>query len=316
QALNQWDTSNITDFYRMFYDAHDFNQSLNNWDVSSASNMSFMFGSTINFNQPLNNWDVSNVSNMSGMFGSTVNFNQPLNTWDVSNAYDMSSMFSGADSFNQPLNNWDVSNASDMSRMFATTYNFNHSLDNWDVSNVTDMQFMFFNAESFDQSLGAWNVSNVSDMLGMLSFSDLSTTNYDSTLINWASQNLQNDVELHALNINYCSGATARQSIINNFDWSIYDASVDPSCRAQNSVTKNNLIVYPNPAKNEISLSVEKTEIKTIQISNIYGSTIRSIKGIDKSKFSLNVQDYARGMYFIKITTSDGNVQLKNVILK
>ncbi|WP_299114840.1 BspA family leucine-rich repeat surface protein [uncultured Winogradskyella sp.] len=316
QPLNQWNTSNITNFYRMFYDAHDFDQSLNNWDVSNASNMSGMFSSTINFNQPLNNWDVSNVSNISGMFGSTVNFNQPLNNWDVSNVSNMSGMFSSTVNFNQPLNNWDVSNVSNMSSMFSGADSFNQPLNNWDVSNVSDMRHMFFNSESFNQSLGSWDISNVSDMLGMLSFSGLSTTNYDSILIGWASQNLQTNVELHALNINYCSGAAARQNIINNFNWSIYDASVDPSCRVQNSIKKNNVTVYPNPAENEISLSVEKTKIKTIEISNIYGNTIRRVKGLDASKYTLNVQDYARGFYFIKITTSDGKVQVKNVILK
>ncbi|MHA1821174.1 MAG: hypothetical protein ACTSVC_11920, partial [Promethearchaeota archaeon] len=53
----------------------------------------------------------------------------------------------------------------------------------------------------------------------------LSTTNYDNLLIGWSQLNLQHDVSFDAGNSKYSAGqaATARQNIINNFNWTISD---------------------------------------------------------------------------------------------
>ena len=50
---------------------------INNWDVSNVTNMYGMFYGASSFNQPLNNWDVSNVTDMWSMFDGAVSFNQP-----------------------------------------------------------------------------------------------------------------------------------------------------------------------------------------------------------------------------------------------
>ena len=51
---------------------------LNNWNVSNVTNMYGMFWGAESFNQPLNNWNVSNVEDMEGMFAGAQSFNQPL----------------------------------------------------------------------------------------------------------------------------------------------------------------------------------------------------------------------------------------------
>jgi len=50
---------------------------------------------------------------------------------------------------------------------------------------------MFKQATSFDKNLGGWDVTNVTDMTEMFSGVTLSTANYDSLLIGWAAQNVQ-----------------------------------------------------------------------------------------------------------------------------
>ena len=66
------------DSWRMFRDAHSFNQPLNKWNVSNVETMTRMFRNAHSFNQPLNKWNVSNVTDMHRMFDAATSFNQPL----------------------------------------------------------------------------------------------------------------------------------------------------------------------------------------------------------------------------------------------
>ena len=198
ENISLWNTSNVTNMYRMFADATRYDKPLNTqyisaginpyiqtpytaWDVSGVQNMSYMFAGAINFNQPLNNWDVSSVTNMSVMFSSTNAFNQPLNNWNVSNVTTMTGMFLQANNFNQPLNNWNVGNVTTMRAMFQQAVKFDQNIESWDVGNVTDMNSMFSLAIAFNQPLNNWNVSDVSNM--DLMFSD--ATAFNQPLNNW-----------------------------------------------------------------------------------------------------------------------------------
>jgi len=62
-------------------------------------------------------------------------------------------------------------------------------------------------------------------MFSMFSGVTLSTLNYDSLLIAWSVLPLQNISSFHAGNSKYSPGlaATARQNIITNFGWIIFD---------------------------------------------------------------------------------------------
>ena len=77
-----------------------------------------------------------------------------------------------------------------------------NNIGNWDVSGITDMYNAFYDAAY-----------------------PLNTTTYDALLIGWASQNLQNNVALNMGNSQYSSGAaaTARQTLVNTYSWTITD---------------------------------------------------------------------------------------------
>ena len=72
--ISTWDTSNVTNMERMFYDtniAYADSDYFSSWDVSSVTNMAEMFRniSGINWsNQDISSWDVSSVTDMSAMF--------------------------------------------------------------------------------------------------------------------------------------------------------------------------------------------------------------------------------------------------------
>ena len=168
-GIGSWDTSKVTTFERMFYNADNFNEDISKWDTSSVTNMSRMFCQAWIFNQPLDKWDTSNTTNMSGMFDGANEFNEDISGWDTSRVVDMSRMFWSAKNFNQPLDSWDTSRVTNMSRMFWSAKNFNQPLDSWDTSSVTNMSRMFHSAKSFNQNLSAWGdkLDKVKDMSSM-----------------------------------------------------------------------------------------------------------------------------------------------------
>ncbi|MFX1477406.1 MAG: BspA family leucine-rich repeat surface protein [Promethearchaeota archaeon] len=226
QDISSWDVSSVTDMESMFQSAIAFNQDIGSWDVSSVTDMSDMFRDAINFNQNIGSWDTSSVINMGGMFYEANAFNQDIGSWDVSSVTSMYEMFWNADSFNQDIGSWDVSSVTKMSYMFGYTDSFNQDIGSWDVSSVTGMVYMFGLADAFNQDLGSWDVSRVTNMLHMFLFVTLSTANYDSLLIGWASlPSLQSGVVFTGGYSQYSpAAAIARQTLIdppNN--WSITD---------------------------------------------------------------------------------------------
>ncbi len=223
QDISGWDVSSVTTMQSMFQQATAFNQDLDNWDVSSVTNMQSMFQQATAFNGALDGWGTTtgNVQNMVLMFRQATSFNQPLNNWDVSNVMNMESTFWEATSFNQNLDNWDVSNVTNMLRMFRQATAFNGSLNGWGTktSSVTNMSEMYFLATSFNQDLGAWTISNVTTMFNILFGTSLSVQNYDNTLIGWAGQTVQPNVNLNDISARYCAGESARTSLMNDDGW-------------------------------------------------------------------------------------------------
>jgi surface protein len=142
----------------------------------------------------------------------------------------MNGMFYNATSFNQPIGGWVVSSVTDMSGMFNNATSFNQDIGTWDVSSVYSMGSMFANATSFNQDISAWNVSSVNNFDSFMSGKtnlDYSSTNYDNILNSWSILTLQPNITLDMGTIEYTSvGSTARQSIIDNYAWTINDGGL------------------------------------------------------------------------------------------
>ncbi|QVK09447.1 BspA family leucine-rich repeat surface protein [Mycoplasma mycoides] len=75
-GIEHWDTSNVEDMSKMFFEAKNFNQSIGKWNTSNVTDMNFMFYGAENFNQDISKWDVSNVNDMSGMFYNATSFDK------------------------------------------------------------------------------------------------------------------------------------------------------------------------------------------------------------------------------------------------
>lgn len=167
--ISNWNTSEVTNMSRLFYNKSDFNEDISRWDVSNVSNMDLMFSGASIFNGDLSKWDVSNVTDMSNMFSYADCFNSDISNWNVSKVVNMRNMFHEAKTFNFDLNRWNVSNVVDMNSMFSFALSFNGNVCDWKINENARMERMFWCAEAFKQNLSNWDIKN-KNTRGMFSF--------------------------------------------------------------------------------------------------------------------------------------------------
>lgn len=227
-SIDQWGDIVWASMERSFYGCS--NLVINATDspnLTNVNSMRYMFTGASSLNQDIGNWNTSSVNDMSFMFQGASAFNQDIGNWNTSSVTDMTNMFLVATSFNQDLN-WDTSNVTSMAGMFNGATVFNGNISSWNTSNVTNMNGMLQFCPAFDQNLGAWNVENVNSMnVFLANGASLSQANYDALLIGWSAQNLQPNINFDAGSSSYCSGASAKASIISNFGWAISDNGID-----------------------------------------------------------------------------------------
>ncbi len=75
----------------------------------------------------------------------------------------------------------------------------------------------------------------------MLSGSGISTANYDAILQGWSVQTVQNNINLGAGGLFYCNAEAERQSLIDNFGWTIEGDAVDPNCSPSCFINDGNI---------------------------------------------------------------------------
>ena len=208
-----------------------YNSTVQNWDVSNVTNMSnFSYYGT--WRNKISTWDTGNVTDFKNFLRSNTRFDNgadlaDMDNFDVSSATDMSWMFNRATKMaNVYIGSWDVSNVTSFNTFCNPLIMTNSGLENWNISNASN--FSQFNAYGqTDISLANWTPINMTTASAfMLNNSTMSTSNYDATLISWASQTLQSNVSINFGNIQYTLGGAAeaaRNTLINTYSWTITD---------------------------------------------------------------------------------------------
>jgi surface protein len=86
--ISGWDTSNITDMYRMFRGATAFDQDIGGWDTGGVANFREMFRSASSFDQDISSWDFTGCNGRNDLRDffrnaqlSTSNYNALLVRW-------------------------------------------------------------------------------------------------------------------------------------------------------------------------------------------------------------------------------------------
>ena len=93
--VSNWNTSNVTNMSRMFYETAIETLDVSNWNTSNVTNMSQMFYlSPLLSTLRLSNWDTNNVISMDRMFMDCSNLTTlDISGWNTSNVTNMDGMF-------------------------------------------------------------------------------------------------------------------------------------------------------------------------------------------------------------------------------
>lgn len=76
----------------------------------------------------------------------------------------------------------------------------------------------------------------------------------------------------------------------------------------------DNFSMYPNPARNELNLSVKNgLAINEIKVFDLNGRTVKSVQSGFESEIQINVSDLTTGVYMIDIKTEEGTATSKFV---
>ncbi len=81
-------------------------------------------------------------------------------------------------------------------------------------------------------------------------------------------------------------------------------------------IVLDNMQVYPNPTKDEITVQINGTEkVSKIALYNISGSVAKEINVPDGSPSSISISttEIASGVYFIKVFTLDNSILVKKL---
>jgi hypothetical protein len=74
--------------------------------------------------------------------------------------------------------------------------------------------------------------------------------------------------------------------------------------------------VYPNPAREKISIQTSRSTISKIELFNLVGSLVHSNAGLRIANTSVDVSSYAPGLYSVRIYLEDGSTEVKKIIVE
>ena len=77
----------------------------------------------------------------------------------------------------------------------------------------------------------------------------------------------------------------------------------------------NNVIIYPNPANDIVSIKLQTQVMEHLKISDVKGSILYA-ETLQSNQKQLNTSSFAKGMYFITITTKQGAKFVKKLMIK
>jgi hypothetical protein len=84
-----------------------------------------------------------------------------------------------------------------------------------------------------------------------------------------------------------------------------------------NSISGDNIHVYPNPANDMITLSgFEAGQLHNVQIADLQGNAIQAFEANSHESVNLNINSLPAGLYFVKITDAEGKLTAVKKITK
>jgi hypothetical protein len=87
---------------------------------------------------------------------------------------------------------------------------------------------------------------------------------------------------------------------------------------ANTSFGLNNIAIYPNPAHNSVQISLQNTGelMESVRIYDVLGKAVYYSANLNNSQLSLDVSNYAKGVYLVEITSESQHKMIKKLIIE
>lgn len=135
------------------------------------------------------------------------------------------------------------------------------------------------------------------------------STQWKNASIDLSTYSTSNHVDIKIVNVTDGGNALYIDSLkLGNFDFGTLPSSVN---EIEN---QNSLLLYPNPAQNEITVkfaSQNAAKITDIEVTNLLGEKVLHLGQLNVSETTLNTSSLPVGMYLIKVTAAGNYSQLK-----
>jgi uncharacterized repeat protein (TIGR01451 family) len=81
---------------------------------------------------------------------------------------------------------------------------------------------------------------------------------------------------------------------------------------------EGNLIMFPNPANNQVSISVQNTNevLESVTIFDVVGKAVKKVSGISAAQANLDISALSNGMYIVEIHTENDVVQIRKLVIQ
>lgn len=76
---------------------------------------------------------------------------------------------------------------------------------------------------------------------------------------------------------------------------------------------RDNVALYPNPSSNSVTIASSESNLKNITIIDLSGKIVKSVDTSNAST-SLDILNFSKGIYIVKITLDNGNVVTKKLV--
>ena len=301
--ISKWNVSAVTDFSSLFTGIGGaiFHENLNEWETSNVTDMTRMFYNCTNVSVLINEWTTSNVTSLNNAFYSCYYFIDDLSGWDVGNVTDMDSTFMYALSFNGNIEGWEVGKVTTMYNMFHTANYFNRDLTSWDIENVTQFRSMFTNAQGINRVFkGKWMdlterlpTASLLGMVGTVYRGDhrlgIGFKNNGANMNSIHKDVLRQNLKLYVINkkaalLHYPEISQWNISNIDNFDnllHSCYAVTLDISGWDVSHVTSMNYTFLGN---NELDIDFSSWNVDNVKsfVNTFDGCKYSEIKGVEE----------------------------------
>lgn len=155
-GIQNWDTSDITDFSECFMNTTLFNMTLPGWSYRHAIKLDSMYENTGKFNQAVVINSLATIS-VRRMFYGAKEFNQVPNL-TIPGCRDWTEFLAFAELYNKAFPNWVFPKGTTLKRMLMGIKVFNQDISNLDLRNVVDMSEFAIGSLMFNQPITGWKL--------------------------------------------------------------------------------------------------------------------------------------------------------------